>query len=1541
MTSTSLPSNLQPGGGGFLTISTTQFQDAIQGRTYRLTLNTTGGSGALSGCSVVSGTLPAGLVWNTSGSTCILSTPLVAGVPTGAVTAAPGSYPIVVQATDTSSPPKTDQLPYTITVRPEFSITQALLSDTVQGRNYGTGSGCTGGACVQAVTTSLAATAPPTVGASSQGNGPIATSGCLVSIPNNPGLVVSVAPTANQCKLASTAPLASVGTYAITFTVTDSPIMSGTNVVVPANTITKTLNLNVNSPISFSANFDNYSPTPTGAGIAAQVPDAVQNRTHGAIGPYGTATAGGKTSLIFTANGGLLTTAGLSFTPPAASSLPTPVQCAPATGATYPQVSATAATMVCNSNGAPVTASPGSYSFGVTVADAGNVATPAGSASTDALGHSSHTLTVDPSLSITLAQLGNSTPTNPTNLLDAVTGRTYGATTGIPTYTAMGGLGQSSSLGTVGNSYYQWCISTGALPTGFNSGAGNLNTPCTTPAQMPSATLAAPSGISQPVASATAFPFTAQLNDTGNAMTPGATITNSTSLTVHPVLVAMVTQTGNATPATKLLDGAVNRSYGVINGGNGAPIYAASGGLAASGSYLWCIPSGGTLPPGLSGISTTCGPTTSTAASSAKLTASPIGGTGGSFSYKVQADDGGNAAVPSTFQIPASDSMVGPTSLTIHPQIAVGLNFSPPPDAVNGRTYGSPARTDLIYTVPTGEGLAPITMTGTGFPAPIVCPSTNGTQQLNCNSASGLVTGATGAGTIIASDTANAATPAATLATDPSSQRTSDTVNVRTALALTPPAGSLATAVVGRSWGQGNVCAPSGTSACASAVYGVANGLGGYTTGPVTAGPLSCGFTSTGTLSGNYTCSTANEASAPPNAIVALTVSDTANATTPTGNASDNSETLPIVAALQITPPASVPVAVTGRSYGSAASGCSGGACTTLNYGIANGLGNYPATATMTTGAGTFSCPLSGATYQCSSTSINGAGGTAPGLNLSVSETGNGSTPGGAATDNSKTLTINAEMTVTAPTVPTAVHGRAYGTGTGCTGTGGNCAPLQYSLSNGLGNYTATGGSLTTPSDTFTLAFASPAFSFSKSAINGAGGTNPTLTFTAAETGNAATPGNTVTDTSRTLATNTELSVTPPATVATAVHGRAFGTGTGCTGTGGNCAPLAYTLSNGLGNYSLAGTSLTTPADTFVCALAAPTFSCSKTAIAGAGGSTPTLTFTGAETGNASTPGNSVTDTSKALTTNVEMSFTATPTSPFAAAVNARTYGVGSTCGAGSSACAPLTYTVQTGSGLGGYSFAFSPSINFTCTAGGTSTNCTSASVGAAGTYATAHASVTDAANASTPSNTIASLNGSLTVSPEMAVTPPASVPTAVHGRAYGTGTGCSGPGTNCAPLNYSLSNGLGNYTATGSSLTTPSDAFACTLASPTYSCTSGAIAGAGGTNPTLTFTGAETGNAATPGNSVTNTSKTLITNSEMTITSPSTVLPAVVGRRYGTGAGCSGGNCTPLAYTVPPTTPGLGTYTFTPNNFPAGFTCPTNTNTGNCQAASVGGSAG
>ena len=373
------------------------------------------------------------------------------------------------------------------------------------------------------------------------------------------------------------------------------------------------------------------------------------------------------------------------------------------------------------------------------------------------------------------------------------------------------------------------------------------------------------------------------------------------------------------------------------------------------------------------------------------------------------------------------------------------------------------------------------------------------------------------------------------------------------------------------------------------------------------------------------------------------------------------------------------------------------------------------------------------------------------------------------------------------------------------------------------------------------------------------------------------------------------------------------------------CQPLQYALANGLGNYVLAGSSLVTSSDAFTCTLTSPTFSCDKPAIAAA--SNLTLTFTGTETGNASTPGKSVTDTSKTLNATPEMTFTGTPASPFADGVAGRTYGQGSTCGTGSTPCAPLTYTIQTGSGLGGYTYALSPSIGFACTSGAATSNCTSAAVtGGANTYATVHTSVTDAANASTPSNTITSSNGSLTVHLEMSVTPPAAVATAVHGRAFGTGAGCSGGA--CQPLQYTLSSGLGNYTLTGSSLTTPSDTFACTLASPTFSCSDATITGAGGTNPALTFTGAETGNGSTPAHAVTDTSKILNTNGAMTVTAPAVVPPAVQGRAYGTGVGCSGGACLPLQYAL---ANGLGNYTLagsslatTADTFACGFASPT-----------------
>jgi hypothetical protein len=103
VTSTSLPSSLTPGGGAYLTINTTQVPDAIAGRTYFLVMSTTGGSGIVGSCGLVSGSLPAG-------SSCLSGTAWNAANPSNTVgvndfvvsgtvpTTAAGTYPVTLQA---------------------------------------------------------------------------------------------------------------------------------------------------------------------------------------------------------------------------------------------------------------------------------------------------------------------------------------------------------------------------------------------------------------------------------------------------------------------------------------------------------------------------------------------------------------------------------------------------------------------------------------------------------------------------------------------------------------------------------------------------------------------------------------------------------------------------------------------------------------------------------------------------------------------------------------------------------------------------------------------------------------------------------------------------------------------------------------------------------------------------------------------------------------------------------------------------------------------------------------------------------------------------------------------------------------------------------------------------------------------------------------------------------------------------------------------------------------------------------------------------
>lgn len=1548
VSSTSLPSNLQPNGGPALSILTTDLPDAIQGRSYYLQIATTGGSGDIKGCTVTSGALPTGLGWSINPlqlNICILL---------GTVTGSPGSYSIVVEATDSSG--KTAQLPYTLVVRNDFSIcagpSSAVAGCTasspaanvtsfpaaVQGRSYGLSPLSE----VVAANLNGTADASPSGHPGEFGNGPFSAASSVTGLPL--GIISTVMPGQSAFAISGTE-AGSPNSYTVTVTITDSPITVSTqsSPVVPARTLVKTYTQTVLPPIQLAQS------------LGTQWPDAVNGRAYGGAVP-GCANGSACASVVYTASNGLGNYVWPATTPASISAI-TGMNCA-ASGSTY----SCSATKITAGSSTPGGAST-TFSPSLTVTDTGNTATPGATAASDPQSTLTDTLVVDAPLGAALTQ-ATVPGTNPASLLPAVVNRSYGVIGAPPTYAAAGGLG----AGTLGPSAYEWCLKAGSTPppAGLGPGAASITTTCPTYVATGASLLLTASSIT---GSAGTYNFTMQLDDTGNTSTPASassstsSLAATTSLPVNSALVATVTQTGNATPAAKILDGVVNRSYGIINGGSGAPVYSASGGLASGGAYLWCVMPGSTLPGGFAGISSSCGATTSTSASSLKLAASSITGSPATYSFRVQADDGGNAAVPSTFAIPAAGSVVGPTALTVHPQVAVSLNFAPPPDAVAGRTYGSPARTDLIYTVPSGEGLAPITMTGAGFPSPITCPTTQGTQQLNCNSGNAAVTGVTTAGTVTATDTANAATPAATIATDPNSQRTADTVNVRAALTLTAPSGTLATAVAGRSWGQGNSCGATGNLACAPAVYSVANGLGGYSPGPVSAGPLACTFTSTGTFSGTYSCSTASEAAAPPSAVLALTVSDSANATTPSGSAADNSQTLAINSALTITPPSLVPTAVTGRSYGSAASGCSGGACATLNYAVSGGLGLYPASAVMTTAAGTFSCSLNGSSYQCSSTGIAGAGGTAPVLNLSVTEAANASTPGGGASDNSKTLPINSEMTLTLPaTFPPAVLGRHYGVATdttcGASGTSA-CLPLTYTVPS---NTPGVGGPYTFTPNNFPSGFACVASSnsgnCSANPVGGTAGTLANLNVTVSDTGNASTPSNSITSANSAMTVDAEMTITPPATLAEAIPGRHYGVSTDTTcGAAANtaCAPLTYTVPTatpGLGGYTFTPNNFPSG---FTCTTSTNNGNCSASPVsaATAAGTLTNLNVTVRDTANASTPFNSVTSANSSLTVGTEM--TLTPPSTVAAAVAGRSYGVASTCGGtGATPCAALTYTVpSTAPGLGG-PYTFAPNnfpTGFTCATNSNTGNCSAnpvSSAAAAGTFTNLNVTVKDVGNASTPQGAVNSTpNTTLTVDAEMTLTPPGSVPPAVLARSYGLSsvTTCGASGTvACAPLVYTVPTttpGLGGYSFTPNNF--PSG-FTCATSTNNGDCSTGSVGGTAGTLSTLNVTVKDTANASTPANSVTSSNSTMTVDPEMTITPPSSIANAVAGRSYGVGSACGSGGttaCAALTYTVPSTTPGLGgPYVFTPNNFPSGFTCTTSTNNGNCSANPISASA-
>jgi len=1601
--------NLPTSATGTFFIKQKVLPDAVLQRSYTAYINTKGGSGQVSSCK---------LAGDSAGLSAIQqpitinhqSAPTFCELKTGAMTAPPGPHTFNLTATDTQGNNVTAT--FTVNVRPEFVFSQRSLDDGVTGRTYGQAKA----GFTQPVTTTL--------GQSDAGNAPLTSCAMTVAGGANPGLlnplpinqVTSTGPAQCQLQSLNNTPLTIPGsmamTYQLTISGTDSsiedkdPDVSAANLspqAVPQHTASTVLNLTVNPAVSFA---------PNSIVVSGTAMDAVNGRTYGAGSLASNST---KTSLTYTATGGLLPTAGLKFSPSGGGSslaLPRPITC-PALNT----VQVGTAVLVCGSGNQAVSDAPGVFTFGLTVGDAGNAATPAGSTSSDTTGISQYKLNLDPPLANQLTQVTSTsapptTATNPSSLLDAVMSRSYGVIGGTPTYTASGGLGPNA----VGGGGYIWCLSQGSLPGGF-TGISNGSTCSTATKPAPTTPGSAITLQATDVAAAASSPpapitFTVLLDDTGNAAVPSGaaastTAPNTTDIIIRGPLLATLTQqqAAGAPPVTNpanLLDGGLNRSYGVINNAQGAPLFSASGGLGLSSvggsAYRWCLKSG-SLPVNVSLTASSGSPVTSTCAVGEAATGSTVTlqSTGvvstGTFTPLLQLDDGGNAAVPSSFTYDASSAPAtsAPTNLLIHPAITtVTTNDSASQDAAAGRSYGSnpafPTLQDLTYTVPTvggvAQGVSTVTLSPVGLPTGLACaePSplpTPAQPQINCNSGSKpLPTTVAPAGssqaysiTVTVSDSGNFATAPASPSTD-SGLTKPDTL---TAYGSLQASLSQATNPTPSTWFAGVGLRTYGIPAAAPTIgapptYAASGGLGGTgassyvwclspQSGPLPGGLGSvssiCGTTST-TKGASIALSSGTGTLADVSAVttysnVKIQLDDTGDLAVPDSlsagvSATSSPASITVNPHLAVTGPSAFAAGVASRDYGLAADTCAGSLpCSPPVFQATNGLGSYtflpPSSAGFPAG---FNCTLQvtglSGSDTCSAAPVTGSAKTYS-VQMTVSDPGNPAVPNQTLGYTLASLTIGSEMTVIQPgAVPAAVLSRRYGTGSGCAG--GNCMPLTYTVppaTPGLGGYTFTPNNF--PSG-FACATSSNSGNCSASSVGGSAGTFSNLDVTVKDTANQSTPSGSVTSSpNTTLTVDAEMTLTPPSTVLAAVVGRRYGTGLGCSG--GACVPLSYTVPSatpGLGGYTFAPNNFPSG---FTCATSSNNGNCSAGAVGGSAGTFNNLSVTVTDAPNQSTPSGSVTS-SPNTTLTVDAEMMVTPPSTVPPAVLGRPYGTGLGCSGGG--CVSLTYTVPPATpGLGGYTFTANHfPAGFGCATSSNSTNCSAGSVGgAAGTFNNLSVTVTDAPNQSTPSGSVTSSpNTTMTVDAEMTATPPSTVPSAVIGRRYGTGAGCSGG--NCVALTYTVppaTPGLGGYTFTPNNFPL---GFTCATSSNNGNCSDGSVGGSAGTLNNLNVTVKDTANQSTPSGSVTSSPNTTLTvDAEMTATPPSTVPPAVIGRRYGTGAGCSGGSCVALTYTVPPATPGLGGYAFTPNNFPSGFTCATSSNNGNCSDGSVGGSAG
>jgi hypothetical protein len=376
---------------------------------------------------------------------------------------------------------------------------------------------------------------------------------------------------------------------------------------------------------------------------------------------------------------------------------------------------------------------------------------------------------------------------------DGVVGRAYGTAAGTSPQVVNTNVTNTVNTGP-GNAPLQACafaVGTNLMtnPLVENPTGGPPATMCalTSTGNLTSATTAPPLAVSTPLsltitatdspipdpANMGACPPTTPAPYTG-CVVPGKLVTAGTAITlqVDPALALSIDATSVDPPTF----GVVNRTYGNTGGGFKALVYDVSGGL---GTYTFNFTNAGTVTaPPAAGSFGVPKPVACTMSSATMATctggAGLISATAGAYPFKISVTDAANAATPNGTSSNTTASIS--RTITIRNQLAVNTPQSPNPvpNAVTGRPYGTPqGAQDLIYSVSAGEGLPTVTISAVGFPTPIACPTQNNaadsTLSLHCTSGNMGVTGATGTGVVTVTDTANATTPAATVATDPNS----------------------------------------------------------------------------------------------------------------------------------------------------------------------------------------------------------------------------------------------------------------------------------------------------------------------------------------------------------------------------------------------------------------------------------------------------------------------------------------------------------------------------------------------------------------------------------------------------------------------------------------------------------------------------------------------------------------------------------------------------------------------------------------------------